>query len=102
MKAPILAMVLCIFAPLAAAQCAAASTPAAAGPLRGGADLIKTSTAVVREPAVLRTAAVQREVAPVQRETAAAQEERNDPALLWVALALMSGIALRRHGAGNR
>lgn len=130
MNAPIAAVVLCVFAQVAAAQCLDTTAAAAAGAAttagtqqqRANPDIIRTSANVkpaatagmVRgEAQAMRTAAgvtpAAREVAmprdaaaPTRDVAADTREQRDDSALLWAALALMSGIALRRYSAGSR
>ncbi len=107
MNAPIVAMVLCVFTQVATAQCVdsptASSSPATAA-RPGGAELIKASAAVGRDVPVRHTTLAAHDTAPhpARREAAepAPQQQRDDSALLWAALALMSGIALRRRNAG--
>ena len=113
MKSPIAAIVLCVLAQAASAQCTAAPTavPTAAhlqavndtarpaAPAQPGTpaarpqrELIKTATASTRDDMPL-----------VAREPRAKGEQdeprRGGTAMLVAALALMSGIALRRYGA---
>lgn len=109
------AVVFCLFAQAALAQCV--DSPVAndvrqageqlvkktktgpmpvAGAQRPGGELIKTAAAGTHDgPAIAREAPA--------RMTATASEEdpprRGGPAMLLAALALMSGIALRRYGA---
>lgn len=115
MNRPLAAIVLCILAHAASAQCIASpavpaaaqmqavsdTTVRAAGPNTGtpaakpNRELIKTATASTRD-----------DMPPAPRDSAAARpkEEQDQPrrggtAMLLAALALMSGIALRRYGA---
>lgn len=111
MRSSLIAVVLFIFAQACIAGTAAdaaAQQPAAPAkphtikthPARTaaapGAELITTAAAGTRDAPVLR---------PVARVAAPADEDQSrpaGPAMLLAALALMSGIALRRYGAGNR
>jgi len=108
MQRTVTAIVLCVVAQVAAAQCVA--TPATATPAvhattavkehpqntpRGGGDLIKAAAAGTRDDAP-----------PVVHSTMSARadqgdehEHRGSTAMLLAALALMSGIALRRYGS---
>jgi hypothetical protein len=110
MQSPLTAVVLCIFAQAAAAQCVA--DPAAQA--RTGAELAKPAAVVVTKPApktaslpggeLIKTAAAGTHDAPsaIVRETPRDDSEhprRGGTAMLLAALALMSGIALRRYGA---
>ena len=110
MQREVTAIVLCILAQAAAAQCVAApATPVAAtivhtvgtapapqNAARPGGELIKAAAAGTRDDAP-----------PTARQTMSArssQEQDDHPhrggtAMLLAALALMSGIALRRYGA---
>ncbi|HSI53197.1 MAG TPA: hypothetical protein VK981_04445 [Ramlibacter sp.] len=100
MRTAVIAFVLCLAAVNAGAQCAnvptsplaAAQTPPAARP---SGELIKTAGAVTHEGAPSMQAGP-------PRGRAAKEEERpqhTGTAMLLAALALMSGIALRRYGA---
>jgi len=114
MNRTIAAIVLCVLAQAASAQCIASSdapataqmqavsdtavrgagTNAGAAAAKPNRELIKTATASTRDG-----------VPPAGRDTAArSTEEQDQPrrggtAMLLAALALMSGIALRRYGA---
>ena len=112
MKRPFAAIVLCILAQAAFSQCLPAATEANAHPpavsdpvrvagtpqgtpaARPNRELIKTATAGTRDdaPPVARDAATR-----VKGEQD--QPRRGGTAMLLAALALMSGIALRRYGA---
>lgn len=100
MRSPVIAIVLCIFSAAASAQCVAQAPLAAA--VRPGGELIKTAAAGTRERALPADDGV-----PAIRETAAAAKRGEDqpprraagPAMLLAALAVMSGIALRRYSA---
>jgi hypothetical protein len=119
MHSSLIAVVLCISAQAAVAQCAATAeqvTPDA----RQGVERIKArvvtappiDAALRPGPELITTAAAgTREGAPVMRETPPASKQPDDeedhprhagPAMLLAALALMSGIALRRYGAGDQ
>jgi hypothetical protein len=115
MHSSLTAVVLCIFAQSALAQCVD-SLPAAdtrqgteiakkaktapmpvAGTVRPGGELIKTAAAGTHDaPAVARETPA--------RATSGGEEppRRGGPAMLLAALALMSGIALRRYGANKQ
>jgi hypothetical protein len=110
MQRELAAIVLCVFAQAASAQCTAAAvtptaqtdnnatTQTAARPGKaGGGELIKTAAAGTRDDAP-----------PSARSTVsqhAGQDEdhprRGGTAMLLAAIALMSGIALRRYGNRN-
>lgn len=116
MHSSLTAVVLCIFAQSALAQCVDSgpvaldtrqateivkkTKPAAmpvAGAVRPGGELIKTAAAGTHDaPAVARETPA--------RATSAGEEppRRGGPAMLLAALALMSGIALRRYGANKQ
>jgi hypothetical protein len=94
MRSSVTAIVFCIFAATAAAQCVTQAPVARVA--RPGPELIKTASAGM--PAG-RDLSAQDEV-PVIGETAAAKDDgkhhrRAGSAMLLAALALMSGIALR-------
>ncbi|NPC57280.1 hypothetical protein [Caenimonas soli] len=109
------AVVLCIFAHAALAQCVD-SLPTALD-TRPGAEVVKktkpapmpTAGAVRPGGELIKTAAAgTHDAPPIAREVSARatadQEEpprRGGPAMLLAALALMSGIALRRYGANK-
>lgn len=114
MYSSLTAVVLCMFAQAALAQCVD-SRPAAldnrqgtelvnkaktapmpvAGAVRPGGELIKTAAAGTHNgPPILREASA--------RATDGSQERRGGPAMLLAALALMSGIALRRYDANKQ
>jgi hypothetical protein len=112
MRSPVIAIVLCIFSAAASAQCVAQAPLAAA--VRPGGALIKTAIAGTGERAYKTAAAGTGERAlppddglPMIRETATATKRGEDqpprrvagPAMLLAALAVMSGIALRRYSA---
>jgi hypothetical protein len=116
MHSPLTAVVLCIFAQAALAQCVD-SRPVALDALQGTELVKKTKTAPMPVAGAVRpggelikTAAAGTHDAPAGvRETSArtvAGEEdpprRGGPAMLLAALALMSGIALRRYGANKQ
>jgi hypothetical protein len=110
MQRAVTAIVLCVVAQAAAAQCVAAPASAEATPVvhattavkqntqstaRTGGELIKAAAAGTRDDAP-----------PVAHSTMSARAERDDDhphrgstAMLLAALALMSGIALRRYGS---
>jgi hypothetical protein len=109
MQREVTAIVLCILAQAASAQCVAPAAPvvkesvraAAAAPAqnaaRRGGELITAAAAGTRDDAP-----------PPVRETMSARAaegedhpHRGGTAMLLAALALMSGIALRRYGARN-
>ena len=114
MKRPFAAIVLCILAQAAFAQCTAAptatptnaqvqavsdtvraaGTPQGTPAARPNRELISTATAGTRDgaPTVARDAAAR---ATGEQD----QPRRGGTAMLLAALALMSGIALRRYGA---
>jgi hypothetical protein len=119
MHSSLIAVVLCISAQAAGAQCVATAGQAAPD-TRQGVDRIKTHVvtappmdAALRPGAELITtaAAGARDGAPVMRESPPASAQPVDdedhprhagPAMLLAALALMSGIALRRYGANDQ
>ena len=110
MHSPLTAVVLCVFVQAAAAQCVAPvpvaqdlrasavvvkkAPPAEAAPRSGGGELIKAAAASTHEarPSVTRSS-------PAARPSGDDEQRRGGPAMLWAALALMSGIALRRYSA---
>lgn len=126
MHSSLTAVVLCILAQAAAAECVASATqqgsdtvravivaassspstfttPAAPSAItRPGGELIKTAAAGTRD-----TPAVQRETAAMVRPARHLQDDedpapRSGTAMLLAALALMSGIALRRYSSGSQ
>lgn len=112
MRSPVIAIVLCIFSAAASAQCVAQAPLAAA--VRPGGELIKTAATRTGEHAFKTAAAGTHDRAlpaddelPVIRETAATAKSGEEqpprraagPAMLLAALAVMSGIALRRYSA---
>ena len=122
MHSSLTAVVLCILAQAAAAECVAAvdtrqpaevtpasiAAPAVKAPAatsaaaRPSGELIKMAAAGTRDaPAAQRqTAAMVRPSRPVQDEEEPAP--RSGTAMLLAALALMSGIALRRYSSGSQ
>jgi hypothetical protein len=106
------AVLLCIFTQAAAAQCAA-SVPIAQEAQQGAATAHKTQAASATAAAhtggaLIKTAAAgTHDDAPVARAAPPARAAEDDahrrggPAMLFAALALMSGIALRRFGANK-
>jgi hypothetical protein len=106
------AVVLCFFSQAALAQCVdsrpvaqgtganaelAKKTKTVAGAVRTGGDLITTAAAGTYDaPSIARDDSA--------RATAGEEEshQRGGPAMLLAALALMSGIALRRYGANDQ
>ncbi len=118
MRSSVIAIVLCLSAVAAHAQCAAQAS--VAGSARTGPELIKTSTRGphMRAPAEQAPAAqAPTEQAPAEQalpaddeaptlheaaptaKTNDKQPRRADPAMMLAAVALMSGIALRRYSA---
>jgi hypothetical protein len=113
MHSSLAAVVLCICAQTVAAQCVDTDLPVRDA--RAGVDVIRTSTATPAAPAartggeLIKTAAAStRDAPPVARESSARMQgdeedhPRNGTAMLLAALAVMSGIALRRFGANNQ
>jgi hypothetical protein len=120
MHSSLAAVVLCICAQTVAAQCVdtdllvrdtrvgvdviktSAASPAAA-PARTGGELIKTAAAGTRD-----APGAARDMPPVVRDASARMQgdeedhPRSGTAMLLAALAVMSGIALRRFGASNQ
>jgi hypothetical protein len=99
MRTAVIAFVLCVFAGTCGAQCAnPATAPVAAAkdapPARPHAELIKTAGAVTHEGAPSMQASPPRERAADED-----RPRRTGTAMLLAALAVMSGIALRRYGA---
>lgn len=98
MRSTVIAVVLCLSAATAAAQCVAKAP--VAGVDRARLELIKTAAADSRTPAL-----PQDDGLPAIQETRSAasspgpHSHRSGPAMLLAALALMSGIALRRFSA---
>jgi hypothetical protein len=116
MHSSLTAVVLCLFVQAAAAECVttaplarearqgaemvkASNLPAAAAPRPGG-ELIKTAAAGTRDAPGAARAGVAR---AAQRMPADEEHPpRSGTAMLLAALALMSGIALRRYGASKQ
>jgi len=98
MRRSVIAIFLCISAATAGAQCVT-RTPAAAGTAHPGAELIKTSAARGHEPTLpVDDGLPAAQVAPMAKR----DEEpprRAGPAMLLAAVAVMSGIALRRYSS---
>jgi hypothetical protein len=116
MPSSLIAIVLCMFTQAASAQCTATTTTPAQDthPAAATARPVGTSTASQATarpaPQLIKTAAAgtRDDAPPVMRDTATARAgagtDRDHPrrggtAMLLAALALMSGIALRRYGA---
>ena len=112
MHSSLTAIVLCMVTQAASAQCTttpsaqdtgpaattspATAAPAAKAPARPGPELIKTAAAGTRDD----DAPPRRDVATARRADADHDHpRRGGTAMLLAALALMSGIALRRYGA---
>ena len=100
MRSPVIAIVLCIASAAAAAQCVAqqpaepTATPVAAtrpgpDPKKPSPELIKTAGAVTHDAPVMRAT-------PAPDKNAGDSSDRSGTAMLLAALAVMSGIALRR------
>jgi hypothetical protein len=118
MHSSLIAAVLCVLAQSAAACIAAAddAQPVAARspihvvktqppgtPLKAGATLITTANAGTRDaPGAMRQAPVAARATPLAGAQSEEPPRRAGPAMLLAALALMSGIALRRYGAGRQ
>jgi len=113
MYSSLTAVVLCIFAQAALAQCV--DSPAVALDTRPGAEIAKKAKTAPMPVAgavrpggeLIKTAAAgTHDTAPVMREVSAAAGEqeprRSGPAMLLAALALMSGIALRRYTSNQQ
>ena len=104
MRSPVIAIVLCIVSAAAVAQCVAqppAVTAAVTAPAaRPGPDTKKPS------PELIKTAGAVTHDAPAMRPTPSAETgdrpRRTGSAMLLAALALMSGIALRRYSARDQ
>ncbi len=122
MHSSLTAVVLCVCAQVASAQCAAeapatrdarmgaevilTSTAGSASPVataaRPGGELIKTAAAGTRDiPAATRDAKVLRGTSDSLQDDDE-HPRRSGTAMLLAALAVMSGIALRRYGAGKQ
>ncbi len=108
-------IVLCFVAHAASAQCLNAPTPASANAAaRPGLELISTAAAETRDAPMMRKTSAGTAGGAALRQTAAgthAKSQANDGeeqhrrptgGMLLAALALMSGIALRRAGASGR
>jgi hypothetical protein len=101
MRSSVISIVLCVAVEAAAAQCVA-QAPIAAAPVtvapaakapRTGGELIQTAAAGTRErPAAFRPA-------PQATAPGDSHPRRTGSAMLLAALALMSGIALRRYNS---
>ena len=95
MHSPLNALVLCLFTQVAAAQCAGVAPVAADARSKPGVELIKTAAAGTHD------------AVPVARATPANATPDHEPrkhgstVTLVAALALMSGIALRRFGTNT-
>lgn len=113
MYSSLTAVVLCIFAQAAMAQCV--DSGAVALDTRPGAEIAKkTKTAPMPVAGAVRpggeliktAAAGTHDAVPIKREVSAAADEkesqRSGPAMLLAALALMSGIALRRYTSNRQ
>ena len=118
MHSSLTAMVLCVFAQTAAAQCL--DTTPFAGPARQANAVVKTSTGVAHTAPrsggdLIKTAAAGTrdapvtadEVAPDSLSTQAApagsdHQPRSGKAMLLAAVAVMSGSALRRYSANSQ
>jgi hypothetical protein len=99
MNSLLTSIVLCFAAHTATAQCVVTAPPVAAVQARPGGELIKTAAAGTRDaPGVRQVSA-----GPQARVTTSDDEHprRTAAAMLLAALALMSGIALRRGGASG-
>jgi hypothetical protein len=110
MHSSLMAVVLCIFAH-ASLACIPATDAAqqAAAPIKVHTIKSQTTAPALPGTGLITTAAAGTRDAPVSRPapraTAQPDEEhprRAGPAMLLAALALMSGIALRRYGAGGQ
>jgi hypothetical protein len=100
MRTTVTAVVLSMFASVAAAQCVAQAP--AAGAAQHGPQLIKTATAAAHDQALNPDDGPE-----ALRQTASNSREKQHPrrtggAMLLAAVALMSGIALRRFSAGMK
>ncbi len=123
MHSSLTAVVLCVCAQVASAQCVveapaardarmgaeviktstvSAAAPAAT-PARPGGELIKTASAGTRDAAAAaREGQVVRDAPMTMQESDEEHPRRSGTAMLLTALAVMSGIALRRYGAGKQ
>ena len=99
MRRLLISIVIGFAAQLAGAQCLNATTATPAKDRPPGVELIKTATAGTPDAPVL----TQSVSTAAQKSRAGAGDERRRPvgAMLLAALALMSGIALRRTGASG-
>jgi cytochrome c5 len=108
MRSPVIAIVLCIVSAAAVAQCVAqpptatvaTATPAALArpgpdPKKPGPELIKTAGAVTHDAPAMRAT-------PSPEKADGEPPRRTGSAMLLAALALMSGIALRRFSARDQ
>lgn len=98
MRSTFIAIVLCVFAAAAAAQCVVLPTAATVaakpiGEVAQGGELIRSAVAGTHDEA----AAVRVQAHPARGGENGDNDSRTGPALLFAALALMSGIALRRY-----
>jgi hypothetical protein len=102
MRSSVIAIILCIFAASAAAQCPSQAPVVQAA--RPRPELIKTAAAATHTEQGLAA----EDGLPAIRETATATKSdqkssrRAGPAMLLAAVALMSGIALRRYFARTK
>lgn len=106
MRSPVIAILLCIVSAAAVAQCVAhppgenvaTATPAVSArpgpdPKKPGPELIKTAGAVTHDAPAMRAA---------PEKATGEPPRRTGSAMLLAALALMSGIALRRFSARDQ
>lgn len=120
MHSSLTAVVLCIFAQVAGAQYAAAApldhdarkgtevihaktrTATTTPHAHQGGELIKSAAAGTREPPGARPAAMAMHNTPDAAKSDKEHPARSETAMLLTALALMSGIVLRRFGANKQ
>jgi hypothetical protein len=104
MRSFYIAIVLCAFAGVASAQCiaqgpaAAAATQQMGAAASSGGELIKSASAATHDEA----SAPRPSAAPAARTEPGDGHGRTGPAMLFAALALMSGIALRRYSGPGK
>lgn len=92
-------IVLCLAAHVASAQCVSGTPPATAAAPAQRMELIKTAAAETRDAS---TIARLPQVATQDKAATTEHRRRTGPAMLLAALALMSGIALRRSSASGQ
>lgn len=91
--------VLCLAAHVASAQCVSSTPAATAAAPAQGMELIKTAAVETRGPSAIPQLTP---IASQDKASASEHRRRTGPAMLLAAVALMSGIALRRLSASDQ